>query len=181
MARDRDVQAFHDRAPSYEIGWSGRVHGDITARTVDLALEFQEHPAECWKWDAELVCCSEFLAQRLPRAEELAGIDAAQGMIDAAQASAGDPRLQFTTGIADKLRYSDASFDLVVSTTSFDQWKDQRSGLLECARVLTPEGHLVVTDLFSVWLYPNDAARPSGSCSDETQEGRQWSRRASRP
>ena len=44
--------------------------------------------------------------------------------------------------------------DLVISTTSFDHWADQGAGLAECARVLTPGGHLVLSDLFSVWLAP---------------------------
>jgi hypothetical protein len=32
-----------------------------------------------------------------------------------------------------------ASFDLVVSATSFDHWRDQQAGLLECARVWLAE------------------------------------------
>lgn len=42
----------------------------------------------------------------------------------------------------------------MVSTTSFDHWRDQRRGLVECARVLEAEGHLVLADLFSRWLVP---------------------------
>jgi ubiquinone/menaquinone biosynthesis C-methylase UbiE len=36
------------------------------------------------------------------------------------------------------LPYADGTFDLVVSTTSFDHWSDQGAGLAECARVMTP-------------------------------------------
>jgi ubiquinone/menaquinone biosynthesis C-methylase UbiE len=50
--------------------------------------------------------------------------------------------------------YPDECFDLVVSTTSFDHWADQRAGLLECARVLAPGGYLVLTDRFSAVLMP---------------------------
>ena len=56
--------------------------------------------------------------------------------------------------MAEELPFPDRAFDLVVSTTSFDHWADQRAGLGECARVLTPGGWLVLTDLFSSLLLP---------------------------
>ena len=43
---------------------------------------------------------------------------------------------------------------MVISTTSFDHWADQIAGLRECARVLAPNGHLVLADLFSLCLIP---------------------------
>jgi ubiquinone/menaquinone biosynthesis C-methylase UbiE len=75
-------------------------------------------------------------------------------MIDVARANAGDPRLTFSVGVAEHLPYADANFDLVVSTTSFDHWRDQQAGLQECARVMTPGAHLVLADQFSTWLLP---------------------------
>ena len=75
-------------------------------------------------------------------------------MVDIAQRATSDDRLRFSTGTAEHLPYPDATFDLVVSTTSFDHWADQRAGLAECARVMTPDGHLVLTDQFSSWLLP---------------------------
>jgi len=94
------------------------------------------------------------LAQRCPQASELAGIDPAPAMIEAAEQAAGDQRLRFTVGAAERLPYPDGAFDLVVSTTSFDHWAGQRAGLGECARVLAPGGHLVLADLFSPLLRP---------------------------
>ena len=44
MARDRDVQAFHDRAPGYESGWRGKMHLDIATRTADVALAVDTAP-----------------------------------------------------------------------------------------------------------------------------------------
>ena len=75
-------------------------------------------------------------------------------MIEAAAGSADDERLRFSTGAAERLPYPDDSFDLVVSTTSFDHWSDQQAGLRECARVLVPGGRLILADLFSIWLIP---------------------------
>ena len=71
-----------------------------------------------------------------------------------ARAAAADARLRFTAGTAERLPWPAATFDLVVSTTSFDHWTDQRAGLAECARVLAPGGCLVLADLFSALLLP---------------------------
>jgi len=57
-------------------------------------------------------------------------------------------------GVAERLPYPEGHFDLVVTSTSFDHWKDQGGGLRECARVIVPGGHLVLSDLFSLWLAP---------------------------
>ena len=94
------------------------------------------------------------LAARAPQAEALAGIDAAPAMIAAATGAAADSRLHFVAGAAEQLPWPAGTFDLVVSTTSFDHWADQRAGLAECARVLAPGGCLVLADLFSVVLLP---------------------------
>jgi ubiquinone/menaquinone biosynthesis C-methylase UbiE len=75
-------------------------------------------------------------------------------MIRAAEAAATYPRLRFVSGVAEHLPLEDASFDLVITTTSFDHWHDQRAGLTECARVLRPGGRFVLCDQFSVWLRP---------------------------
>lgn len=92
------------------------------------------------------------LGDRFPAATTLAGIDAAPRMIQVAQSGATDPRLSFTVGTAEQLPYGDAAFDLVVSTTSFDHWHDQRAGLAQCARVLRPGGQLVLCDQLSAWM-----------------------------
>ena len=130
------------------------MHHDIAARTADLALTSGDAP-----WRVLDVGCGtglllRLLADRLPEAKELVGIDAAVGMIAAAKSTANDPRLSFSNGVAENLPYPDESFDLVISTTSFDHWEDQGAGLVECARVLAPSGHFVLTDLFSMLLVP---------------------------
>ena len=65
-------------------------------------------------------------------------------------------------GTAEQLPWPDRTFDLVVSTTSFDHWADQRAGLAQCARVLAPDGCLVLADLFSVLLLPTLVAGRRG-------------------
>jgi ubiquinone/menaquinone biosynthesis C-methylase UbiE len=92
------------------------------------------------------------LAARAPEAAELVGIDAAPAMIEVAKAATSDDRLRFPAGTAEQLRLPDGTFELVVSTTSFDHRADQRAGLAECARVMTPGGRLVLVDQFSALL-----------------------------
>ncbi len=154
MARDRDVAAFGERAQGYDEGWRGRMHHQIADRTVDLALTCVPAPRRI----LDVGCGTGYLlgrlAARASQAEVLAGIDAAPAMIEVARAAAADDRPRFAVGTAERLPWPAATFDLVVSTTSFDHWADQRAGLAECARVLVPGGCLVLADLFSVLLLP---------------------------
>ena len=154
VPHDRDVQAFHDRAETYEYGWRGRMHYNIVARTADLALTSGNAPRRVLDVGCGTGHLLRLLADRLPEAERLLGIDAAAGMIAAAKSMANDPRLSFSEGVVENLPYPDESFDLVVSSTSFDHWEDQGAGLGECARVLASSGHLVLTDLFFPLLVP---------------------------
>jgi ubiquinone/menaquinone biosynthesis C-methylase UbiE len=62
--------------------------------------------------------------------------------------------LTFAVGVAEHIDHPDETFDLIVSTTSFDHWTDQQAGLRECARVLRPRGRLVLVDQFSRLLMP---------------------------
>ena len=154
MPHERDVQAFDDRADTYEEGWRGRMHHDIAARTADLALGPSVAPRRVLDVGCGTGFLLRLLAARLPEAGRLIGIDAAPGMIAVAKSMADDPRLSFSEGVAEKLTYPDDSFDLVVSSVSFDHWEDQGAGIGECARVLGSSGQLVLTDLFSPLLVP---------------------------
>jgi ubiquinone/menaquinone biosynthesis C-methylase UbiE len=154
VPRDRDVGAFNDRAGGYEGGWLGRMHRDIAVRTADVAVTIGDAPPRVLDVGCGTGMLLRLLAARWPEAQELVGIDAASGMIEVAESKADDSRLRFCNGVAEDLPFPDESFDLVVSVTSFDHWKNQRVGLGECARVLTPGRQLVLTDLFSALLVP---------------------------
>jgi len=163
VSRYRDVQAFADRARVYQDGLLGQMHRDIAVRTVDLALSFGPAPARILDVGCGTGVLLRELSKRLPQARELTGVDAAATMIEAAGAGGEaalesgrqpDARLRYLHGRAERLPFDDASFDLVISTTSFDHWVDQRAGLAECHRVLAPGGRLALTDLFSLALLP---------------------------
>jgi len=154
VPHDRDVQVFHHRAATYEDGWRGKMHADIAGRAAELVSSLDEVPRRVLDVGCGTGLLLRMLAERLPGAEKLVGIDAAAGMISVASSKETEPRIGLSTGVAEDLPFPDSTFDLVVSTTSFDHWQDQGAGLGECARVLAPSGHLILTDLFSRWLAP---------------------------
>jgi ubiquinone/menaquinone biosynthesis C-methylase UbiE len=150
----RDLAAFNDRAPEYDRGWRGRLHHEISQRTAALAVATAASPTRVLDVGCGTGYLLGTLAGRYPDAQQLCGIDAAPQMITTASAFARDDRLSFTVGVAEEIGYPDGTFDLIVSTTSFDHWADQQAGLVECARVLRPGGRLVLVDQFSRWLLP---------------------------
>ena len=154
MAGDRDVAAFGRRARRYDQGWRGRLHHQISDRMAGLALACVPAPRRILDIGCGTGYLLGVLAAHAPQAESLAGIDAAPEMIEVARGAPTDGRLRFEVGAAERLPWPDATFDLVVSTTSFDHWADQQRGLAECARVLAPGGCLVLADLFSLLLLP---------------------------
>jgi ubiquinone/menaquinone biosynthesis C-methylase UbiE len=168
----RDVAAFDERAPGYEQGWRGRLHHDIADRAAELALSVHASPQRVLDVGCGPGYLLRLLAARCPQATELAGLDPAPSMIEAAQRAADDRRLTFTAGVAERLPYPDDAFDLVVTTTSFDHWADQQAGLRECARVLVPGGRLVLADVFSPLLLPTLMGGRRGKARTRRQAGR---------
>jgi ubiquinone/menaquinone biosynthesis C-methylase UbiE len=150
----RDVAEFNDRAAGYDHGWRGRLHHKISERTADLAVATVAAPSRV----LDLGCGTGYLlrelASRYPDTEQFVGIDAAPAMVKTANAITQDDRLTFAVGVAEQIGYPDQTFDLIVSTTSFDHWSDQQAGLRECARVLRRGGQLVLVDQFSRMLIP---------------------------
>lgn len=174
--RYRDVAAFDERAAGYDQGWLGRLHHDIADQTADIALTASAAPERVLDVGCGSGYLLRLLASRCPGAAELAGVDAAPGMIKAAAASAlfipGHERLRFSVGVAEHLPFRDGSFDLVVSVTSFDHWSDQQAGLAECHRVLVSGGHLVLVDQFSGWLVPTLVFSRSGKARTKRRANR---------
>ena len=81
VARDRDVQAFGDRAASYEAGYRGQMHSDIVGRSIDLALGRFPPPQRVLDVGCGTGLLLRELARRLPEAISLTGIDAAAEMV----------------------------------------------------------------------------------------------------
>jgi ubiquinone/menaquinone biosynthesis C-methylase UbiE len=151
---EKDIGDFDARAPGYESGWRGRLHRDIADKVVEIALASSPEPRRVLDVGSGTGYLLRELAGRVPKAVELTGIDPAPHMVEVAERAASDRRLSFRAGVAEALPFAEGSFDLVVTTTSFDHWADQRAGLCEIARVLAPKGCLVLADIFSLVLAP---------------------------
>ena len=150
----RDVGDFEERAPSYDRGWLGRVHHEISERTARLALSLVPKPTHVLDVGSGTGYLLRLLAGSEPGDATLSGIDAAPSMVAVARAQTQDARIDFRQGVAEQLPFPNDTFDLVVSTTSFDHWTDQLRGLREIARVMRPGARLVLVDQFSNWLLP---------------------------
>lgn len=85
------------------------------------------------------------LAQRVRRGSVLA-VDPAEEMIRAARRRRRR-NLRFKVGSSDAIPASAASFDIVVSTISFHHWTRPVASLREIARVLRPNGRVLILDL----------------------------------
>lgn len=167
------MQAFEERAARYETGWLGKLHRDIVERSAAIALGCAPQARRALDVGCGTGQLLRLLADRLPGDAVLHGIDPAPAMVEAAKALAGPVRRpQFQVGVAEQLPFTGSTFDLVLSTTSFDHWEDQRAGLHECARVLRPGGCLVLADQFSAWLAPTLLAGRRGRARTKGRAGR---------
>ena len=90
----------------------------------------------------------ERLARSWPEAEMI-GVDPAPGMVEVARAKhQGDARFRFEIAAAEELPFSDATFDLALSTVSFHHWSNPLRGLREVARVIRPGARLFLADAY---------------------------------
>jgi ubiquinone/menaquinone biosynthesis C-methylase UbiE len=136
--RERDVGSFDRRARRYDQDWRAEFHRIVVTRSAQVALSVAPDPASVLDIGCGTGSLLRMLAERLPGATSLVGVDPAPTMIEVGAGRLGDPRVRLAMAVAERLPLEDASFDLVVSTVSFDHWADQPAGLAEVARVLRP-------------------------------------------
>jgi ubiquinone/menaquinone biosynthesis C-methylase UbiE len=151
MRDKHDVEQFNARAQDYEAGPRALWHSVIVNRSADVALTAVPVPLRV----LDVGCGSGALLRqmnaRLPNAIELVGVDPAIEMVRIAQDRAEGIE-QFVQANAEQLPFEDHHFDLVVSTSSFDHWRDQLRGITEVERVLHPSGRFILADLCAGWL-----------------------------
>ncbi len=142
-----DVERFDRWAPTYDRHHLQRLVFEPVQRTLlDLAASLVPDPAavlDVGCGTGRLLTAAE---ERFPKAR-LEGVDAAAGMIEHARSvlRAGS-RINFQQSTAERLPFPDAQFDLVFSTMTFHHWSDQRKGIAEVARVLSPAGRWLLAD-----------------------------------
>jgi ubiquinone/menaquinone biosynthesis C-methylase UbiE len=160
MRADRDVSAFDRRARGYDSGALGRWHRDLVRRALAIATDTMPAPRRVLDLGTGSGVALALLAHSYPHATTILGLDPAAGMITVARAATADRRVRLARAGAERLPLAGGTCDLVIATTTFDHWADQRAGLAECRRVLSPAGVLVLTDLIGTAVIPTLLRRP---------------------
>lgn len=82
---------------------------------------------------------------RVTKTSEIVGIDPSIGFIEYARTQTTDPRVTFELGDAQKLPYSDDSFDRCMALLVIDHIPDASQGVAEMRRVTKPAGVVATT------------------------------------
>lgn len=78
----------------------------------------------------------------------VSGIDLSSEMIKVAKGKL-DEKADLRVGDSEELPWAESSFDVVLSTQSFHHYPNPAKVLAEIKRVLKPNGHLIITDVWS--------------------------------
>ncbi len=135
------VEEYRKLAPRYEQRWSFYI--EATLRETMSRLELR--PGE----DLLDVGCGtgvflEKVSSSVPDAR-LSGVDLSPEMLEVARGKLGEA-VPLEQSHAHELPFSDGMFDVVVSTNAFHYFRNPLGALEEMARVLRPDGRLVLTD-----------------------------------
>lgn len=142
-----DVERFSRWAPTYDQHYLRRLVFEPVQKTVlELATKSMPEPKKILDVGCGTGRLLQAAADQFPKAT-LEGVDPAEGMVEQARATNSSDRITFQQATAERLPFQDAQFDLVFSTMTFHHWADQRQGIAEVARVLTPDGRWLVADV----------------------------------
>lgn len=128
-------------ASTYDKRWSAYLDASLTMTMETVA----KLPADRV---LDVACGTGLLLERLAERSdqpELVGIDRVPAMLDTARQRLGG-RATLLEGEAQRLPFDDATFQLVISTNALHYFTDAVTVLHEIRRVISPSGHLVITD-----------------------------------
>lgn len=148
MARhdDRVKQQFSEGAQQYLTSevHSGGSDLDWIARMVE-----EKHPRNL----LDLGSGAGHVSFRVsPHVQSVTAVDPSSEMLETVKKeslSRGLPNIETRVGQSDAIPVGTGSFDWIVSRYSAHHWGNLRESLHECARVLCPDGRMVLVDSFS--------------------------------
>jgi SAM-dependent methyltransferase len=165
-------EQFGPRAEAYANSAVHSTGEDLTA----LAAIVGDRPQAA---ALDLGCGSGHVALLLaPLVSRVVAYDLSEAMVAMTRAQGakrGLSNLEVRRGVAERLPYSDAAFDIVVSRYSVHHWHDAAAGLREARRVLKPGGLAVFMDtvapgapLLDTWLQALELLRDSSHVRNYT-------------
>jgi ubiquinone/menaquinone biosynthesis C-methylase UbiE len=128
-------------APTYDQRWSAYLDASLRMTLEKVA----DLPADRV---LDVACGTGQLLKSLAERSdlsELVGIDRVPAMLDVARRRLGE-RASILECEATQLPFDDAGFQLVISTSALHYFQDVDATLREIRRVISPNGHLVITD-----------------------------------
>jgi len=159
---DAVLKEYGKLAPHYNRRWSFYVEETLRETLSRLDLKPGESLLDVGCGTGVLL---KALAASVPDAK-LSGADLSPEMLDVARKSLGE-RVVLKQSHAESLPFSDQAFDVVVSTNAFHYFRNPLGALERMARVLRPNGRVVITDwcddyfacrLCNLWLRVFDRA-----------------------
>jgi len=156
------LKEYGNLAPRYDRRWAFYIEATLRETLIRLGLEPGESLLDVGCGTGVLL---EALSASVPDAK-LWGADPSPEMLEVARSRLGEAA-RLTQSQAEILSFSDRAFDVVVSTNAFHHFRNPRGALEEMARVLRPNGRLVITDwcddyvacrLCDLWLRTFDRA-----------------------
>lgn len=132
---------YDSLAADYDSRWPDYVGGSVSETLCRLDLQASDRLLD-------IGCGTGVLLEAVRRHQPdavLAGIDISPGMIEMARKKLGSDA-ELTVADVEWMPFETASFDVVVSTSSFHYWPSPSIGLAEARRILRPGGRLVITD-----------------------------------
>lgn len=134
-------EKYDHMAADYDRRWAAYVSASVRHALARVTV----HPGETVLDVGSGTGALSYAIWRRDPAVRVIGVDIAPGMLRRAREKFGGA-VPTVAGSVDRLPFTSASFDIVVSSSSFHYWADPARGLAEVARVLRPGGRLVVTD-----------------------------------
>lgn len=139
---ERESSAYYDQiAQKFDRTWDGFLSG-FFKRYIVKNLKFKKNMTVL-----DIGCANGTLLKMLNSKKTIygTGLDISPEMIKVAQRL--HPDFNFFVGNAESLSFSDNSFDIITCSASIHHFSDLSLFLKEAARVLRPDGRLVIAEI----------------------------------